>query len=129
MRIAGRNSLAYRMTLTGLLAIGMALATLTAALLVFDNISSRALLQSRLSTLADIVGQNSTAALNFNDPPAALEMLDALRAEPPVVSACLYESSGNCSHNISVGTRLGIALPFLPRFPLPIANTLVSIVL
>ncbi len=94
MRIAGRNSLAYRMTLTGLLAIGMALATLTAALLVFDNISSRALLQSRLSTLADIVGQNSTAALNFNDPPAALEMLEALRAEPPVVSACLYESSG-----------------------------------
>ncbi len=94
MRIAGRNSLAYRMALTGLLASGMALGTLTGALLVSDNISSRALLQSRLSTLADIVGQNSTAALNFNDPPAAGEVLEALRAEPPVVSACLYDASG-----------------------------------
>lgn len=94
MRIAGRNSLAYRLKLTVLLAIGMALGTLTAALLISDNISSRALLQSRLSTLADIVGQNSTAALNFNDPPAAVEVLEALRAEPPVVSACLYDASG-----------------------------------
>jgi diguanylate cyclase (GGDEF)-like protein len=82
------------MTLTVLLASSIALGTLTAALLVFDNISSRALLQNRLSTLADVVGQNSTAALNFNDPPAAVEVLEALRAEPPVISACMYELSG-----------------------------------
>src|ERR1035438_639164 len=94
MRIMKRNSLAYRMTLTVLLASSIALGTLTAALLVFDNISSRALLQNRLSTLADVVGQNSTAALNFDDPPAAVEVLEALRAEPPVVSACLYDVSG-----------------------------------
>src|ERR1035438_2649701 len=94
MRFVGRNSLAYRMELTVLLASGMALGTLTASLLVSDNISSRALLQNRLSTLADVVGQNSTAALNFNDPPAAVEVLEALRAEPPVVSACLYDVSG-----------------------------------
>ena len=94
MRFVGRNSLAYRMELTVLLASGMALGTLTASLLVSDNISSRALLQNRLSTLADVVGQNSTAALNFEDPPAAVEVLEALRAEPPVVSACLYDVSG-----------------------------------
>ncbi len=82
------------MELTVLLASSIALGTLTAALLVSDNISSRTLLQSRLSTLADVVGQNSTAALNFNDPPAAVEVLEALRAEPPVVSACLYDASG-----------------------------------
>ena len=81
--------------MTVLLASGMALGTLTASLLVSDNISSRALLQNRLSTLADVVGQNSTAALNFDDPPAAVEVLEALRAEPPVVSACLYDVSGN----------------------------------
>src|ERR1035441_1437352 len=94
MRFVGRNSLAYRMEFTVLLASSMALGTLTASLLVSDNISSRALLQNRLSTLADVVGQNSTAALNFNDPPAAVEVLEALRAEPPVISACMYELSG-----------------------------------
>jgi diguanylate cyclase (GGDEF)-like protein len=82
------------MTLMALLASGIAAGTLMMAFLVLDSISSRALLQSRLSTLADVVGQNSTAALNFNDPAAAVGVLEALRAEPPIVSACLYDLSG-----------------------------------
>ena len=94
MQIFRRNSLAYRMNLTVLLASSMALGTLTVATLVFDNASSRIRLQNRLSTLADVVGQNSTAALNFDDASAAVEVLEALRAEPAVVSACLYGLSG-----------------------------------
>ena len=94
MRIFGSNSFAYKITLVALLATGMAVGTVTASFLALDNISSRSLLQSRLSTLADVVGQNSTAALAFNDPTAAVEILEALRAEPPVVSACLYDLSG-----------------------------------
>lgn len=94
MRFPGGNSLAYRMKVSALLATSIALATLTVALLLFDSVSSRALLQNRLSTLADVVGQNSTAALSFDDPHAAIEILEALRAEPPVVSACLYDLPG-----------------------------------
>jgi GGDEF domain-containing protein len=95
MRVFAGNSFTHKMTSMVLLTSSFALGTLTAALLVFDSIGSRALLQNRLSTLADVVGQNSTAALNFNDPPAAVEVLEALRAEPPVVSACLYDLSGH----------------------------------
>jgi diguanylate cyclase (GGDEF)-like protein len=47
-----------------------------------------------LTSLADIVGQNSAAALVFDDQAAAGEVLQALRAETSVVSACLYRSSG-----------------------------------
>ncbi len=47
-----------------------------------------------MSTLADVVGKNSTAALNFRDHAAALEVLEALRAEPSLITACLYDSSG-----------------------------------
>lgn len=94
MQLLQGNSFAHKMTLMALLASSIAAGTLMAAFLVFDNISSRALLQSRLSALADVVGQNSTAALNFNDPAAAVEVLEALRAEPPIVSACLYDLSG-----------------------------------
>ena len=94
MRAFEGKGFAYKMTLTMLLASSLAVGSLTAALLVFDSISSRALLQNRLSTLADVVGQNSAAALDFNDSAAAVEVLEALRAEPPVVSACLYDLSG-----------------------------------
>ena len=67
--------------------------TLVIALMFFDQVSSTALLQSRMTTLADVVGQISTAALNFEDTKAAIEVLEALRSEPPVVSACLYDVS------------------------------------
>jgi diguanylate cyclase (GGDEF)-like protein len=94
MRLLRGNSFGYKMMLMALLASSLALGTLTAAFLVFDYISSRSLTQGRLSTLANIVGQNSAAALDFQDPHAANEVLQALRAEPTVVSACLYDSSG-----------------------------------
>ena len=47
-----------------------------------------------LSTLADVIGNNSSGALDFNDPKAAQEMLSALRAEPEIVAACIYTKSG-----------------------------------
>jgi diguanylate cyclase (GGDEF)-like protein len=95
MRVLKRNSFAYKMTLMALLASGIAAVTLIAAFLAMDAISSRALLRNRISTLADIVGQNSAAALDFEDRPAAEEVLHALQSETSVVSACLYDRSGN----------------------------------
>jgi len=86
---------AYKMTLMAVAASSVAAATLMASFLVLDSMSSRAQLESRLSTLAEVVGENSTAALSFDDPKAAAEVLQALRAEPPIVSACLYDISGN----------------------------------
>jgi diguanylate cyclase (GGDEF)-like protein len=116
------------MKLTVVLASGMALGTLTVALLVFDSISSRTLLQNSLSTLADVVGQNSTAALNFDDSKAAVEILEALRAEPPVVSACLYDlsehlfaqyqrqgGSQNCPSDLAEISRTNSAYPTVIR--------------
>ncbi|HMK21447.1 MAG TPA: CHASE sensor domain-containing protein, partial [Terriglobales bacterium] len=94
MRLAS-DKLAYKMTVMALLASSMAVATLMLAFLAFDYVSSRNLLQNRLSTLADVVGQNSTAALNFEDRAAAVEVLEALRAEPPVVLSCLYAQDGS----------------------------------
>ncbi|MBW2143362.1 MAG: HAMP domain-containing protein, partial [Deltaproteobacteria bacterium] len=47
-----------------------------------------------LSTLADIIGSNSTAALTFNDRASAEETLSALKDEPHIISACIYQKSG-----------------------------------
>lgn len=89
-----RGNFPRKMTAVVLLASGTALATLTVAFLLLDSVRSRYELQSRLSTLADVVGQNSTAALHFSDATAAVEVLEALRAEVPITSVCLYEVSG-----------------------------------
>ncbi|HTR26593.1 MAG TPA: EAL domain-containing protein [Terriglobales bacterium] len=94
MRMPRSNSLAYRITLTVMLASSMALGTLTVTILLVDRTSSEILQQNRLSALADVVGQNSTAALSFDDAREAVAVLEALRAEPPVASACLYTATG-----------------------------------
>lgn len=45
----------------------------------------------RLTTLAQVIGRNSTAALTFNDPAAAGEILSTADAEENLVLACLYD--------------------------------------
>jgi diguanylate cyclase len=94
MHLLKVRSFSQKMTLMALLASSVALGALMLTFLVLDSISSHSLLQSRLATLGDVVGQNSTAALNFNDSTAAVEVLQALDAEPPIVSACLYDLVG-----------------------------------
>ena len=47
-----------------------------------------------LATWAQIMGDNSTAALTFNDHKTALEMLATLKANPSILSACLYDNKG-----------------------------------
>ena len=94
MRIPTGNSFAHRMTIMALVASSVASATLMAAFLGYDSMSAHRQLDGRLSTLANIVGQNSAAALLFEDRAAAVEVLGALEAERSVVSACLYRPSG-----------------------------------
>ncbi len=94
MRFPGSSSFAHRMILLALLTSSIVSITLMAAFLGYDSVSARAQLQNRLASLADIVGQNSAAALVFDDRAAAVEVLQALRAESSVISACLYQSSG-----------------------------------
>ncbi len=51
--------------------------------------------QSQLSTLGKIIASNSTAALAFDNHEDASTLLNALKAEPHVVAACLYDKTGN----------------------------------
>jgi PAS domain S-box-containing protein len=78
------------------------LATTTAALLITgtgivisDTLLFRRSMERDLSALAEIVGDNSTAALVFNDPRVATQTLSALRVRQHMVTACLYSADGN----------------------------------
>src|SRR5438477_12492205 len=60
----------------------------------YELLTFRKEMTRNVTTLAEIIGNNSTAALDFNDNKAAEETLAALRAEPNIVAACLYTRSG-----------------------------------
>ncbi len=62
-----------------------------AALILVDVALFRGGLQRDLSALAQIVADNSTAAVSFEDPASAEEMLSALKARPHVLAACIYQ--------------------------------------
>ena len=94
MRKSRRGTLARKLRLIILGSIATAVATLTASFLISSSITARAELKSRLITMTDVIGQNSTAALNFRDESAAEEVLTALTADDAIVSACLYDASG-----------------------------------
>lgn len=47
--------------------------------------------KAQLSTLGEIIASNSTSSLAFDDAEDAGEILNALKAEPHIVGACLYD--------------------------------------
>lgn len=49
----------------------------------------------RLDMLAQIISDNSQAVLSFNDQGAAQELLSALKADPHIVGAAIYDKEGN----------------------------------
>ena len=88
------RSVAVKITVVMLAATAVSLGVYTCAMQRVYRNSAVATLDNRLTTLADVIGQNSAAALDFNDKKAADEILSALHMEPSIVSACLYETDG-----------------------------------
>jgi nitrogen fixation/metabolism regulation signal transduction histidine kinase len=82
--------------LTLLMAAITSAALLFACLAVsaYDLIELRHRMASDAETLAAIVGENSAAALTFNDIQAAEQVLSALRAQPHVQAACIFARDG-----------------------------------
>ena len=94
MQLPSGKTFASKATLMMLIASSLASATLVGTFLAYDSVRAHFQLESRLSSIADIVGQNSSAALDFDDRQAAQEVLLALQKDASIVSACLYQPSG-----------------------------------
>jgi two-component system, sensor histidine kinase and response regulator len=82
--------------LTFLIVVISSTALLLACLAVgaYDLLDLRRSMASDLHVIAAIVGENSTAALTFNDAKAARDVLSALRSEPHIQSACIFSRDG-----------------------------------
>src|SRR4051812_6435233 len=88
------NEWSIRRKLLGLFLV-MSLVTAVAVALpmvVFDLLGIRRAMTADVGMLADVLARNSTAALTFRDVTAAEEILEALRAEPSITAACVYDA-------------------------------------
>jgi PAS domain S-box-containing protein len=63
-------------------------------IVISDSILFRTSMQRDILTLAQIVADNSTAALSFDDPQSATETLASLKARAHLVSACIFRPDG-----------------------------------
>ncbi|MBI2948417.1 MAG: HAMP domain-containing protein, partial [Verrucomicrobia bacterium] len=73
----------------------VALVVTCAALFTFERLAFQASLERNLSTLAQVIGDNSVASLNFRQPEEAKKILSALEAEPQIEVACIYDEAGD----------------------------------
>jgi len=83
-----------KLTVLVISATVMALVLACIGFAVFERSRFRAGAVTELTTLADMLGANSAASLAFNDQKTAQEMLSALRTEPHVLAAYLYDEHG-----------------------------------
>src|SRR5436305_8966282 len=84
-----------KMLAVTLLICGAVLFVAIAALFMFQVLDFRSKFQSDTATLAVIIANNSTAAVEFKDESAAAEVVGALHAKPTVLAATLAFSDGS----------------------------------
>jgi len=94
MRFIHNMSIRRKQVLTTMLASSAALLLACASFMAYDAHAFRRELIARLTSLADVVANNTTAALDFNDPESATETLAALRGEPTIALAHIHGRGG-----------------------------------
>jgi PAS domain S-box-containing protein len=94
MQFLRKTSIKGKQTLIVMLASGVALLLACVAFASYEVMAFREAMVQNLSTLAEIIGNNTSAALDFSDPKAAKETLSALRAQPNIIAGCIYTKDG-----------------------------------
>jgi signal transduction histidine kinase len=83
-----------KLTAILLLTSGLVLLLTSAAFVTYQVAAFRQTTMKNLSTLGRVIAANSTASLAFANDADATEILSALRAEPHIVAAGLYDTDG-----------------------------------
>jgi signal transduction histidine kinase len=65
-----------------------------AAFITYNIVKTKESMVEELRIFAELIGNRSTAALNFDDRDVAQENLSVISVKKPVVLACLYDSEG-----------------------------------
>jgi methyl-accepting chemotaxis protein len=87
--------LSRKITTIALLTSGLSLILVTGSYMVRELLTAPAQQKTSLEGLAGVLGENSAAALAFNDPTAATGTLKSLKSNRSILQACLYNNKGD----------------------------------
>ena len=94
MRLFRNISIRRKLVFIIMLISGSTLLLASLAFVAIDVIRVRKSLVNELSSQAEILAYNSTAALTFNDKDAAKEILAALKYRQSIIAACIFDQEG-----------------------------------
>ncbi len=84
-------SIGQKLTLIVMLTSGVAMLLTSVCVIAYERFSFRTSLVNDLMTTAQIMGDNTSAALTFGDPTSAEETLSSLAAKPRIIAAAVYD--------------------------------------
>jgi signal transduction histidine kinase/ActR/RegA family two-component response regulator len=87
-------SIKRKLTWLIMIASGAALLLVAAGFVTYELLTRRQNMTRDLSTLAEVLANESTAAVSFDDTNRCTQILNALRAKKNIVAAALYNESG-----------------------------------
>ncbi|GEM_PF-836153 len=88
-------SIKHKLTTMIVLTCGLMMVLFAFLFLLNEAFSFQNNARHHISALAKVTGINATAALSFQDPQTARELLDALRVEPNILQAAIYTAAGD----------------------------------
>jgi diguanylate cyclase (GGDEF)-like protein len=103
--------LGKKMALTNILTAGAALCVASIALIVVQFLALRAALADDLRVQAQIIGNNSSAALMFHDTKAGEETLNGLAVSPSVTAAAIFATHGAVLARYQRGVAVALTAP------------------
>ena len=95
MNVLGRLSIPRKLTFIIMATTFAALLLAAGGFVTHEILTFRSSMVQEMTSLAEIVGANSTAALSFNNEEEAAEILNTLRTEPNIVAGAVYGPEGN----------------------------------
>ncbi len=103
----------HKLRLIVMLTVGAALAVACGAVLMSHYYMQRDSLRRDLTVLAEITGDDSTAALSFGDRKTAEELLSGLKANRSIATAAIYSADGKmfASYRRGPGAAAPASLP------------------
>lgn len=98
------QNLSIRHKLTAIIVIisGLMILLASLGLIVNEVVTLRRSTAHNVLALTDVIALNSTAALSFNDPQTANELLHSLKVEPHIVAAAIYNAAGDRFANYEI---------------------------
>jgi len=94
LRLLNKLSIQQKIIAVSLVTTGIVLVFAAVAMMTNNYANERGAIVNSTAMLANVIGLNTGAALAFQDPDAAAEVLSALEAQRDIVAASIYSANG-----------------------------------